>query len=304
MKTNIIRYINYLTNEVETITNNSTYENMVQNFIDKGYEYKNGRMCSFSVKKHKLEFMVHYYSGSCCYNVADGVYYMGIFYNTSILDKLADILIMSEWECDYERDTFADNLIDYISKEIHHAKNYVNGRGLGEIGDSLRRHGYYIHYDGFSVCNFSKNGILFSATCFNSRWEVRDNYSVYLPNDKHSIKFKLADLNNRFERIFGDIRVLGKRTTEKEKIGNYKKFAVRTYGSRTLDTIAVFDNFNDADKFAKEESIKRAKSTPNDLKRFSYSNPLDVSDKYDLLSGYLYYKCGSSEFLVFVVGRD
>jgi hypothetical protein len=261
-------------------------------------------MCNFSVKKHKLEFMVYYYSGSCCYSVADGVYYMGIFYNTSILDKLADILIMSEWECNYERDTFADNLIDYISKEIHHAKNYVNGRGLGEIGDSLRRHGYYIHYDGFSVCNFSKNGIIYSATCFNSRWEVRDNYSVYLPNDKQSISFKLADLNNRFERIFGDIRVLGKRTTEKEKIGNYKKFAVRTYGSRTLDTIAVFDNFNDADKFAKEESIKRAKNTPNDLKRFSYPNPLDVSNKYDLLSGYLYYKCGSSEFLVFVVGRD
>jgi hypothetical protein len=277
---------------------------MVQNFIDKGYEYKNGRMCSFSVKKHKLEFMVHYYSGSCCYSLSDGVYYMGIFYNTSILDKLADILIMSEWECNYERDTFADNLIDYISKEINHTKTYVNGRGLGEIGDSLRRYGYYIHYDGFSVCNFSKNGIIYSATCFNSRWEVKDNYSVYLPNDKHSIKFKLADLNNRFERIFGDIRVLGKRTTEKEKIGNYKKFAVRTYGSRTLDTIAVFDDFNDADKFAREESIKRAKSTPNDLKRFSYSNPLDVSDKYDLLSGYLYYKCGSSEFLVFVVGRD
>lgn len=304
MKTNIIRYINYLTNEVENITNNSTYENMVQNFIDKGYEYKKERMCNFSVKKYKLEFMVYYYSGSCCYSVADGVYYMGIFYNTSILDKLADILIMSEWECNYERDTFADNLIDYISKEIHHAKNYVNGRGLGEIGDSLRRHGYYIHYDGFSVCNFSRNGIIYSATCFNSRWEVKDSYSVYLPNDKHSINFKLADLNNRFERIFGDIRVLGKRTTEKEKIGNYKKFAVRTYGSRTLDTIAVFDNFNDADKFAKEESIKRAKSTPNDLKRFSYSNPLDVSDKYDLLSGYLYYKCGSSEFLVFVAGRD
>lgn len=304
MKTNIIRYINYLTNEVENITNNSTYEDMVQNFVDKGYEYKSGRMCSFSVKKHKLEFMVYYHSGSCCYSIADGVYYMGIFYNTSILDKLADILIMSEWECDYERDTFADNLIDYISKEIHHAKNYVNGRGLGEIGDSLRRHGYYIHYDGFSVCNFSKNGILFSATCFNSRWEVKDYYKAYLPNNKLTKEFKLADLNNRFERFFGDIRVLGKRTTEKEKIGNYKKFAVRTYGSRTLDTIAVFDNFNDADKFAKEESIKRAESTPNDLKRFSYSNPLDVSDKYDLLSGYLYYKCGSSEFLVFVVGRD
>ena len=42
MKTNIIRFINYLTNEVENITNNSTYEDMVQNFIDKGYEYKSG----------------------------------------------------------------------------------------------------------------------------------------------------------------------------------------------------------------------------------------------------------------------
>lgn len=304
MKTNIIRYINYLENEVETIVKNSTYENMEENFVVNGYEYKYGRMSTFSVKKHKLEFMVYYYSGSSLYEVGSGVYYMGVYYNNNIYDKLADILIMSEWECNYERDTFADSLIDYIKKEVNHAKNYVNGRGLGEIGDSLRRHGYYIHYDGFSVCNFSKNGLFFTATCFEKQWKLKDDYKAYLPNDKMTKEFSLANLDIKFERYFGSIRTLGKRKTEKERIREYSKFAVRTYGSRTLDTIAVFDNFNDADKFAKEESIKRAKSTPNDLKSFSYSNPLDVSDKYDLLSGYLYYKCGNSEFLVFVVGRD
>ena len=309
MKTNIINYINLLTNEVSNIIKTSTYENREEKFKENGYKVCDRRSYSdICVKKNNLEFVVYYYSGSCSYEIGNGVYYRGIYYNTNQYEKLAEILIMSEWECDYERDIFATQLIETIVKEINETKSIVNGRGLGEIGSALRYRGYFVSYDGFSVCNFSKNGILYTATNRDRSWSVTDNFKVYLDDNTISKEFTLYNSNRTkldrdFERIFGKVRKLGKRTTEKDLLSTYKRFRVRTYGSKTLNTIAYYDNFEDAKNFAKEESIKRAKETPRDLQRFAFTNPIDISDDYDLLAGYKYYQCGNSEFLVYVMGE-
>ena len=231
------------------------------------------------------------------------------YYNLSSIENTIGHLLNYGFTCqEYTQSIKVATLIEEIKQEINETQKLVNGRGLGEIGDMLRYKGYFVSYNGFSVCNFSKGHIIYVASCHNGKWKLGDKFSLYLENGKISRTFYINNptktLNIEYlERIVGSNPKLGYRVTEMDKLHTYKRFRVRTYGAKYLETIAWFDDFESAKKFAYENAKERAKNTPKDLKRWAYLEPKDMSETFDYLACYKYYEYSNSAFFVFVQGE-
>lgn len=211
----------------------------------------------------------------------------------------------------YTRGKDVEKIIALIKHEIAAAKTALGG-GYGERGDRLYRCGYNVGYDGGSVCDFSKGFMHFRAhNDYPGGWRLEDNFAAYIGDDVLSREFSLEGtsgklvLDRDFEVIFGDIPSFGKALTEKDKIGKYTKFRVRTYIPRELDTIGWFNTFEEAKEFAYNKAKDFAESVKDDRRRYAYLNPIDVSDRYDYLAAYIWYTAGrGSEHMVFVQGEN
>ena len=310
MKENAIQYICSLFGEVETIVNKTKDKDTMYNlFKENGFKiFDNGYM-KVGVSKGGIiiELSSYISYGTCGFRNA--LPFDDWYYNLSSIENTIGHLFNYGFTCkEYVQPLKVTTLIEDIKQEINETQKLVNGRGLGEIGDMLRYKGYFVSYNGFSVCNFSKGHIIYVASCNGGKWQLSDKFSLYLENGKISKTFYIKNptktLNIEYlERVVGSNPKLGYRVTEMDKLYTYKRFRVRTYGAKYLETIAWFDDFESAKKFAYENAKERAKNTPKDLKRWAYLEPKDMSETFDYLACYKYYECSGSAFFVFVQGE-
>ena len=259
-------------------------------------------------EKKGIRFCVNQYNSNYEWYVVWG-FYFGVdsyCHLTNIEDRI-DEVIARGFKTDYVRPVETELAIENIKKEIEETRKLVNGRGLGEMGGFLRSKGYFVSYDGFSVCNFSKGSIVYSAHC-DSRWELTDNFSLYLAEGVRSAEFTLYNTNRTnfklAEVVLGGKTNFGRRQTEKDLLPTYKKFRVRTYANKYLDTAKWFDNFEDAKKFAYDLAVEKAKSVEGSNRCYAITNPRDRGEDYDMLACYCWYSYrGSANHLVFVQGE-
>ena len=160
----------------------------------------------------------------------------------------------------------------------------------------------------FSVCNFSKGSVVYSAHC-DGKWSLTDNYSLYLADGVRSAEFTLYNNNrtnfNLAEVVLGGKTDFGRRLTEKDLLPTYKKFRVRTYENKYLDTAKWFDNFEDAKKYAYDLAVEKAKSVSGSNRNYAITNPRDEGEDYDMLACYCWYSYrGARHHLVFVQGEN
>jgi hypothetical protein len=259
-------------------------------------------------EKKGIRFCVNQYNSNYEWYVVWG-FYFGVdsyCHLTNIEDRI-DEVIARGFKTDYVRPVETELVIENIKKEIEETRKLVNGRGLGEMGGFLRSKGYFVYYDGFSVCNFSKGSIVYSAHC-DGRWELTDNFSLYLAEGVRSAEFTLNNTHrtnfNLAEVVLGGKTDFGRRQTEKDLLPTYKKIRVRTYANKYLDTAKWFDNFEDAKKFAYDLAVEKAKSVEGSNRCYAITNPRDRGEDYDMLACYCWYSYrGSANHLVFVQGE-
>lgn len=308
---NAIRAIAMMIGEVNTaIKLGRSRTNPSDKLVEMGFEPVNSSIFyGDTYKKNGLTFSTHYYSGSCVYDLSWGFYYgVNKWCHFSDLEKNIDEIIARGFKTDYVRSAETTALLETIKEKVAETKKLVDGKGLGEIGGMLRNRGYFVSYDGFSVCNFSKDGIIYSAHC-DGRWLLTDSYEVYLANGKMSSSFSLyggksTDGDKFFEVVVGHITKLGRRETEQDLLPSYKKFRVRTYASKYLETIATFTDFEEAKKFAYDTAVEKANNVSRDLRMYANTNPRDCGEDYDMLACFVWYKYDrGSEHLVFVQGE-
>ena len=303
-RTNAMREIALMLGEINNAILLNGKRNCPYEVIESmGYK-RNGSI----VEKRGIRFSIGQYNSNYEWYVSWGFYFgVDSWCHFSDLNKRIDEIISRGFKTDYVRPVETEVIIENIKKEIEETRKLVNGRGLGEIGGFLRNRGYFVSYDGFSVCNFSKGSIIYSAYCDN-RWELKDSYNIYLKNGVKSASFSLDNPNtnlNLIEVVLGGKTDFGRRQTEKDLLPTYKKFRVRTYESRTLDTAKWFDNFEDAKKFAYDLAVEKAKSVARDLQRYARTNPRDEGEDYDMLACYCWYSYdGARNHLVFVQGEN
>lgn len=308
-KTNAIRYITSLFGEVENIVNTTDSTNLYETFEKNGFKVINNGYMNVFLSKGGIAIKISSYLSYGLYSFNNINKYDNWYYDLSRIEDTIEHLLNFGFTCDeYTQSIKIATLIEELKEEIAKTKKLVNGKGLGEIGDMLRNNGYFVSYNGFSVCNFSKGHIIYRAHCNLGKWELLDDFRLYLENDKVSKSFYLdkGPLPYRIdclERIIGNNPKLGYRVTEMDKLHTYKRFRVRTYGAKYLETIAWFDDFESAKKFAYETAKERAKNIPNDLKRWAYTTPKDMSETFDYLACYKYYEYSNSAFFVFVQGE-
>jgi hypothetical protein len=260
-------------------------------------------------EKKGIRFCVNQYNSNYEWYVVWG-FYFGVdsyCHLTNIEDRI-DEVIARGFKTDYVRPVETELVIENIKKEIEETRKLVNGRGLGKMGGFLRSKGYFVSYDGFSVCNFSKGSIVYSAHC-DGRWELTDNFSLYLAEGVRSAEFTLNNTHrtnfNLAEVVLGGKTDFGRRQTEKDLLPTYKKFRVRTYANKYLDTAKWFDNFEDAKKFAYDLAVEKAKSVEGSNRCYAITNPRDRGEDYDMLACYCWYSYrGSANHLVFVQGEN
>ena len=215
-----------------------------------------------------------------------------------------------------ERDEETKSLIAKIKGEINFTEKLVNSfGGWGEIGGRLRINGYFVSYDGGSVCNFYKNGICYTAHTNEypkSGWHLCDKFSVYDEDNELSEDFSLKGEHNPalekdFEVVLYGVKKLGHRESEKEKLANgklvYREYRVRDYHSKTLETLGYFDTLEEAKKFAYDKAKAFAESIKDDRRRWAWTNPRDISDEIDYLAAFVYYEYDRHKCFVFVQGE-
>jgi len=257
----------------------------------------------------------HYYS-SGCWSIDCAFTYKNKYYRVFDIDKRIDELIADGFTApaDFKRSEETIANIERIKNLIAEAKRLVDGRRCGELGDMLRSNGYFVEYDGSSCCTFSKDCLNFNAHYnYDKReWEV-EWCNAFLSNGELT-RFRISvgrssgdgylKVDESYEGIFGDSKI-GHRLTEKDRVSEYKSFRVRSYGSRELTTLKLFKSFDDANKYAYETAKAYAEGVTDDRRRYAHRIPIDISDKYDYLAAYLWYRYdeGSSHF-VFVQGED
>ena len=303
-RTNAMREIALMLGEINNAILLNGKRNCPYEVIESmGYK-RNGSI----VEKRGIRFSIGQYNSNYEWYVSWGFYFgVDSWCHFSDLNKRIDEIISRGFKTDYVSPVETEVIMENIKKEIEETRKLVTGRGLGEIGGFLRNRGYFVSYDGFSVCNFSKGSIIYSAYCDN-RWELKDSYNIYLKNGVKSASFSLDNPNtnlNLIEVVLGGKTDFGRRQTEKDLLPTYKKFRVRTYESRTLDTAKWFDNFEDAKKFAYDLAVEKAKSVARDLQRYARTNPRDEGEDYDMLACYCWYSYdGARNHLVFVQGEN
>ena len=271
------------------------------------YATKNG--LRFYCGRYDSEYRLHIDYG---FYVGSKEWEHGKYVRIFNVDNEIDAILAAGYvlpEDHYVRGADVDICIATIKEEIAKAKSLIRG-GYGERGDMLYRHGYKVGYDGGSVCDFSKGFLHFSAhNDYPQGWSLTDKYNAYIGDDVFSIDFSLNDehrallLDRDFEAIFGDVPTFGRELTEKDKVGQYTKFRVRSYVPKELETIGWFDTFDEAKTFAYEKAKEYAEGVKDDRRRYAYTRPLDISDRYDYLAAYLWYDGGLKHF-VFVQGEN
>lgn len=310
-RSNAIRAIAKLMGDINaTIITNGIKNDPKEKLVEMGYEpvpcssYGSNRY-----KKDGLTFCVEFYNSNYTYAMGWGFYY-GVekYCHLNQINEHIDEVIARGFKPNYTRSTETTALLEDIKAKVAETKRLVDNNRCGLLGGILRSRGYFISYDGYSVCNFSKDGIIYSAHC-DRGWTLDDSYEVYLANGKMSSTFSLyggkrTDGNNLFEVIVGNITKLGRRETEKDLLPTYKKFKVRTYESKYLETIATFDDFEEAKKFAYDTAVEKAKSITDHCRQWAITNPKDRGDDYDMLACFVWYSYnGSTRHLVFVQGE-
>lgn len=291
-----------------------------ENFLEKaGYKVTSTGFGGWYAEKNGLQFCIGRYSS--CYTLhCDRGFYVGgsglehgPYFRIFEVDKRIEDILAAGYvlpEDHYVRSVEVEVAIANIKAEIEKAKALIPG-GYGERGDKLYRNGYHVGYDGGSVCDFSKGAIHFHAhNDYPGGWKLEDRYQVYLADDIPSIDFSVytdryLQLDRDYEAILGDRTTFGRQLTEKDKIGSYTKFRVRSYVPRELETLEWFDNFEDAKKFAYETAKRYAEGVKDDRRRYAHTNPMDVSDRFDYLAAYVWYVYDrGSEHMVFVQGEN
>ena len=299
-------------------TNEREIGTIAKILTENGYEVMSNNFGSWYATKNGLRFYCSHYSSEYRLHVDYGFYVgsngweHGKYIRIFNVDKEIESILAAGYvlpENHYVRSSEVEDCIKTIKSEIEKARAIVCGGGYGERGDRLYCNGYKVGYDGGSVCDFSKGFLHFHAhNDYPCGWKLDDGYNAYIGDDVFSIDFSLnsdryLNLDRDFEAIFGGVPTFGRELTEKDKIGRYNKFRVRTYVPRELNTIGWFDTFEEARKFAYDKAKEYAESVKDDRRRYAYTNPRDISDRYDYLAAYLWYDGGIKHF-VFVQGEN
>lgn len=318
----MIKRPTYKTADAETRTNAMREIALMLGEINNAIILNGNRNCPYEViesmgykrngnvfEKKGIRFCVNMYNSNYEWYVSWGFYFgVDSYCHITNIEQKIDEVIARGFKTDYVRPVKTELVIEKIKKEIEETRKLVNGRGLGEIGGFLRNRGYFVSYDGFSVCNFSKGSIIYSAHC-DGKWSLTDNYSLYLADGVLSAEFTLYNNNrtnfNLAEVVLGGKTDFGRRLTEKDLLPTYKKFRVRTYESKYLDTAKWFDNFEDAKKYAYDLAVEKAKSVEGSNRCYAITNPRDEGEDYDMLACYCWYSYhGARHHLVFVQGEN
>ena len=282
-----------------------------------GYEVKDSGFGGWYATKNGLTFYCGRYSSTYVLHIEYGFWVGrredGHYFRIFDVDKNIESILSAGYvlpQDHYVRSADVEECIKTIKAMAKQAKDDLGG-GYGERGDRLYGRGYKVGYDGGSVCDFSKDFIHFHAhNDYPQGWRLDDKYNVYVADDVLSEDFSIdgdryLNLERDFEAIFGDVPTFGRPLTEKDRIGEYKSFRVRSYVPRELETLKWFDNFEDAKAFAYKTAKEYAESVKDDRSRYAYTNPIDISDRYDYLAAYMWYKYNrGSEHFVFVQGED
>ena len=229
-------------------------------------------------------------------------------YDMSSIYRTIDHLLSFGFKCEYERSNEMSALIAQLRKEYNETASLVNGRGLGEIGDFLRSKGYFVGYNGFSVCNFSKGHIIYSATTTCGKWELRKRIELFRKGDATTKSINIdskddsAHTLDNLEIMLGTNTELGYRVTEKDRLSRYNRFKVGIETPRTYEPLRVFNNFDDAKKYAYDKAVELAKNVSGSNRQWARTNPTDKSDTYDKLAHYVFYSYQGYEHAVEIEG--
>ena len=270
-----------------------------------GYSVTKLRYDEFEISKDGLAFPVWTKEGR--YYTSGGFYFgrQHTFCMMCYLPKFIGDIIKQGFNPSYERSEELQDLRDLIVSRINETIRIVADTREWTLGGTLRRRGYFVAYDGSSVCNFVKDGIVYSAWMTESRqWKTSDSFAIYVADGVPSKKYSLFEIKDHIEGVVGNVTKLGRRMTEKDLISEYKRFRVRTYEDRTLNTIKWFDDFESARKYAYDYAVELARNVEPRYRRWAHNPPLDWSDRNDYLALYIWYMYDNgSPHAVFVQGE-
>lgn len=265
------------------------------------YAYKNG-----------IGVGIDFYNSNYTYNVNHGVFYgnedVKKYCHFAGIDEQIDDILACGFVPDYTRSQQMQAFADEIKSRIEETDRFVTTRGLGEIGAFLRSRGYLISYDGSSWCTFSKDGVLYNASCDNKKWKLTDRFQLFVNDDVLSAEFSIWDTSRidglrYLELYIGTTSSLGKELTEMDKLHTYSKFRVRTYNGDELATAEWFDDFEKAKKFAYELACEKARNVRPYNREWAITNPRDRGKEFDMLACFIWYEYRHSRCLVFVQGE-
>ena len=262
--------------------------------------------------KNRIGVGIDFYNSNHTYNVNHGVYYgdkdVKNYCHFARIDEQIDDILACGFVPDYTRSLQMQAFADDLKTKIEETRRLVSTRSIGEIGGFLRSHGYFVTYNGFSWCTFSKDGIQDNANC-NKRWELNDRYRLYINDDVLSGEFSIFDADRTdglkyLELYIGDKCSLGRELTEMDKLNRYSRFRVRTYASRELDTVKWFDDFEKAKRFAYEIACENARHVSPCNREWAITDPKDRGKEFDMLACFVWYEYKHSKCLVFVQGEE
>ena len=279
------------------------------NLISKGYEIVyDGYWRTYAIKDG-IKVIFNFYNSNYTYDVDFGFYFDGSKYcNFADIDTRFEEILASGFKPTYVRSPQMQNFIDDIRAKVNETQKLVRSRSLGEIGGFMRSRGYFVTYDGFSWCTFSKDGIQYNASD-NKGWKLTGVISLYLADDILSTEFRYEDkayINGLayLELFVGDTIHLGKELTEMDRLHKYTKFRVRTYSNKYLDTVEWFNDFEEAKQHAYDLAVEKAKSVDPRYREWAITKPKDRGKEFDMLACFVWYECNNSKHLVFVQGEN
>lgn len=288
--------------EVSLLINRTINEDELS---EMGYSVTKINYDDFEISRDGLAFPVWTKEGR--YYTSNGFYFgrQHTFCMMCYLPKFIGDIVAQGFNPAYERSRELQELSDLIVGRINETIRIVEGTREWTLGNMLRRMGYFVAYDGSSVCNFVKDGIVYSAVMVgNAHWKVNDSFSIYVADGVPSKKCSLSVIKNFIEGIMGNVTKCGRRITEKDLLSEYKRFRVRTYEDKTLKTIKWFDDFESAKKYAYDYAVRLAEKVEPNYRRWAHNPPLDWSDRNDYLALYIWYMHDSGyPHAVFVQGE-
>lgn len=271
-----------------------------------GYTVSKQGYFGMSLIKDELKFPIYYLSDSR-YHLSNGFYFgnENKFCAFSYIDNMIADIVAQGFNPDYKRSKELQDISDLIVGKINETKNIVLDSRCFLLGNTLRRQGYFVSYDGYSVCSFTKDGINYSAEAAGNRvWRLRDTFSVYIADGIISDGFSMSVISDYPESVLGNITKLGRRLTEMDLLSEYTKFRVRTFSDKTLTTIKWFDDFETAKKYAYDYAVNLAEKVDPRCREWAHNPPLDWSKRDDYLACYVWYLYnGNYPRLVFVQGE-